>query len=641
MSIEALLPLLLLFPLVGALINGTIGKYLPKVVSGTIGTLAAAIPFVIALTIFFQLGDEPVRSVLFNVIDLNSLHLDASLYADNLSLWMTLIVTGVGSLIHLYSIGYMKEDKCFHKFFAYLNLFIFSMLILVLGSNYFMLYFGWEGVGVCSYLLISFNYDDEEKGLLNSRAGRKSFIMNRVGDLALLIAFFLILSSYGTLEYSELSKIVLSGDIMPASIVIFGITLSLFIGATGKSAQIPLFTWLPDAMAGPTPVSALIHAATMVTAGIFLIIRSNFLFELAPVTQDIVLWIGLLTALVAGFIALRQNDIKKVLAYSTVSQLGFIFVALGLGAYTTAMFHVTTHAFFKALLFLGAGSIIHAMSGEQDMRKMGGLKNKIKITHITFLIATLAISGFPFFSGFYSKDAILEHTFEHGMLVYVLLLIAAAFTAIYMFRLYYVVFHGSFRDSKEVENHIHESPANMTIPLIVLAVLALIGGIINLPGMFLSKGTHYLSHLLEANVAGLDQIEHAVPHLSTAITLTVIASAVCIVILIISDIIYRKKGVVPAADENKLTGWQRLSNRKLYWDEIYDFLFVVPMEKLSVVFHKIGDKLILEGIVDGIAGWVVGFGELTRKWQTGRINSYVLWMVVGIIGFITYYLIKI
>lgn len=641
MSIEVLLPLLLLFPLVGAIINGTIGKKMPKVVSGTIGTLASAIPFVIALSIFFQLGKEPVKSVLFNVINLNSLHLDASLMADNLSIWMTLIVTGVGSLIHLYSIGYMKEDKCFHKFFSYLNLFIFSMLILVLGSNYFMLYFGWEGVGVCSYLLIAYNYDDKDKGLLNSRAGRKSFIMNRVGDLGLLIAFFLILSTYGTLDYGEISKIVLSGDVMPATIVIVGITISLFIGATGKSAQIPLFTWLPDAMAGPTPVSALIHAATMVTAGIFLIIRSNFLFEIAPVTQDVVLWIGLITALVAGFIALRQNDIKKVLAYSTVSQLGFIFVALGLGAYTTAMFHVTMHAFFKGLLFLGAGSIIHAMSGEQDMRKMGGLKSRIKITHITFLIATLAISGFPFFSGFYSKDAILEHTFSHGMLVYILLLIAAAFTAMYMFRLYYVVFHGSFRNTKEVEEHLHESPLNMTIPLIILAVLSLIGGFINLPGMFLSKGTHYLKHLLNFNVPGLSAIHHIEPSLSTAITLTVIASAVCIIILIASDIVYRKNGMIPIADENKLKGWQRFSNRKMYWDEAYNFMFVVPMEKLSVAFHRFVDDFILDGIVDGIVGWVVGLGVLARKWQTGSINSYVLWMVVGIIGFITYYLIKI
>lgn len=641
MTIAVLLPFLLLFPLLGAIINGTIGKNLPKLVSGTISTLATAIPFVIALCIFFQLGDDPVKSVLFNVIDLDGLHLDAALYADNLSIWMTMIVTGVGSLIHLYSIGYMKEDKCFHKFFAYLNLFVFSMLILVLGSNYFMLYFGWEGVGVCSYLLIGYNYDDKKDGLLNSRAGRKSFIMNRIGDLALLIAFFLILMSYGTLDYGELSQIVLSGDVMPAAIVIFGITLSLFIGATGKSAQIPLFTWLPDAMAGPTPVSALIHAATMVTAGIFLIIRSNFLFELAPMSQDIILWVGLITALVAGFIALRQNDIKKVLAYSTVSQLGFIFVALGLSAYTTAMFHVTTHAFFKALLFLGAGSIIHAMSGEQDMRRMGGLKNKIKITHITFLIATLAISGFPFFSGFYSKDAILEHTFEHGILVYILLLIAAAFTALYMFRLYYLVFYGKFRGTKEEEDHLHESPANMTIPLIILAVGALIGGIINLPGMFFSKGTHWLTHLLEKNVPGLDLIQHATPEIGLALPLTIIASLVCIVILIASYFVYVKKGSLPVEKDEQLIGWQKLSNRKMYWDEIYDFLFVIPTEKLSILLHKWGDKFALEGIVDGITGWVVGFGELTRRWQTGRVNSYILWMVVGIIGFITYYLIKI
>ncbi|HRO75390.1 MAG TPA: NADH-quinone oxidoreductase subunit L, partial [Crocinitomicaceae bacterium] len=363
MAIYQLLPLLLLFPLIGALINGTIGKNLPEKVVGGIATLMTVIPFVLALIIFFQLH-EPVKSVLFTALDLGTLRLDVSLYADSMSMWFTLIITGVGALIHLYSISYMHGENGYYKFFVYLNLFIFSMLILVLGSNYFMLYFGWEGVGVCSYLLISYYYSDEEKGLLNSEAGRKSFIMNRVGDLGLFIAFALILFNFGSLEYDVVGTKMLAGENLPSVAVLTVITLALFIGATGKSAQIPLFTWLPDAMAGPTPISALIHAATMVTAGIFLMVRTNFMLEWTPITKDVILYIGLATSLVAAFIAMRQNDIKKVLAYSTVSQLGFIFVSIGLGAYTVAIFHVTTHAFFKALLFLGSGSVIHAMSGE-------------------------------------------------------------------------------------------------------------------------------------------------------------------------------------------------------------------------------------------------------------------------------------
>lgn len=639
MSIQQLLPLLLLFPLIGAIINGTIGKNLPKLVVGSIATAMTAISFFIALTIFGQLN-EPVKSVLFTMINIDSLQLDAALYADNLSLWMTMIITGIGSLIHLFSMGYMSHDKGYYKFFTYLNLFIFSMLILVLGSNYFMLFFGWEGVGICSYLLIGFHYDDEQKGLLNGLAARKAFIMNRIGDLGLLIGLFLLLTTYGTLEYDQLANLVLVDKILPSAEMMTAITLCLFIGATGKSAQLPLFTWLPDAMAGPTPVSALIHAATMVTAGIFLVVRSNYFFENAPCTKDIVLYIGLATSLIAAFIALRQNDIKKVLAYSTVSQLGLIFVALGLGAYTTAIFHVTTHAFFKALLFLGSGSVIHAMSGEQDIRKMGGLKDKIKITHITFLIGTLAISGFPLMSGFYSKDEILAYAFEKNIVVYILLVISVTMTAIYMFRLYFVTFHGQFRDSKEVEDHVHESPTNMTLPLIVLAVLSIIGGLLNLPGLFFhGKGTHYLHELLNSNVAGLNQVHNTHPAFGTTLLLMGVAVAICLTALAISNIVYKKKGAVPVED-SQMSAWETVSNKKLYFDEVYNTLFVCPIEWLSKQFYKLVDVLAIDGIIKGITKTVELSGNLTRKWQTGQVNSYVLWMVVGIVGFITYYLIK-
>jgi len=398
MSIDQLIIFILALPLAGALINGTIGRDLPKVVVGAIATSVMFIAFAFALIVFSSVHEQKLVH-LFTMLSLGDFELNARLQLDSLSIWMTLIVTGVGSLIHLFSMGYMKEDEGYYKFFTYLNLFIFAMLILVLGSNYFMLFFGWEGVGICSYLLIGFHYSDLEKGMLNGIAARKAFIMNRIGDLGLLIGLFLILAQFGTLEYADLANQLLVQNIEPTTWMMFGITVCLFIGATGKSAQIPLFTWLPDAMAGPTPVSALIHAATMVTAGIFLVVRSNFFFEMAPATQDIMLYIGLATSLFAAFMALRQNDIKKVLAYSTVSQLGLLFVALGMGAYTAAMFHVTTHAFFKALLFLGSGSVIHAMHHEQDIRQMGGLKKYIPITHITFLIGTLAIAGFPLLSG--------------------------------------------------------------------------------------------------------------------------------------------------------------------------------------------------------------------------------------------------
>lgn len=640
MAIYQLLPLLLLFPLIGALINGTIGKNLPEKVVGTIATLMSGLSFVVAVMIFMQLN-EPVKSYLFTAINLDSLRLDVSLYADTLSIWMTLIITGVGTLIHLYSIGYMHGDKGFYKFFTYLNLFVFSMLILVLGSNYFMLYFGWEGVGVCSYLLISFYYSDATNGLFNSKAGRKSFVMNRIGDLGLFIAFFMILKHFGSLEYDVVGQMVLNGENLPTTFILSMITLSLFIGATGKSAQIPLFTWLPDAMAGPTPVSALIHAATMVTAGIFLMVRTNFMLELTPMTKDIILYTGMITSLVAGFIALRQNDIKKVLAYSTVSQLGFIFVAIGLGAYTIAIFHVTTHAFFKALLFLGSGSVIHAMGGEQDIRKMGGLKDKIKITHLTFLIGTLAISGFPLLSGFFSKDEILGVAFEKSVVVYILMAISAALTAIYMFRLYFVVFHGQFRDSKDVEHHVHESPVNMTLPLMILAVLSVFGGLIDLPGLLLKGNvTHYLDNLLNKGVLGLSHVHAHHPEVGTALTLMGVAVIICLAALLFSNTVYRKKGLVPQADE-QYSGWEKLSMNKLYWDEMYDALFVKPVEQLSKALYRFVDTILLSGFVQGIASFFVLSGDTVRKWQTGKVNSYVLWMVVGIIGFITYFLIKI
>ena len=635
MTVQQLIPLIIALPLIGAFINGTFGKQLSKALVGTIATTVMAISFLFTVLVFMQVQQgDAVTVKLFTMLKTDSFSLNAGFLADNLSVWMALIVTGVGTLIHLFSIGYMKNDPGFYKFFTYLNLFIFAMLILVLGSNYFLLFFGWEGVGICSYLLIGFWYGDFK----NTIAARKAFIMNRIGDLGLLIGLFLILAQFGTLEYNELAQKVLVEKMIPTEWMILGITLMLFIGATGKSAQIPLFTWLPDAMAGPTPVSALIHAATMVTAGIFLTVRSNYLFELSHVTQDIMLYVGLATSIIAAFIAMRQNDIKKVLAYSTVSQLGMLFVALGMGAYTAAMFHVTTHAFFKALLFLGSGSVIHAMSDEQDIRKMGGLRKLIPITHATFLIGTLAIAGFPLLSGFYSKDEIIAHAFTHGTWLYVALMASAALTAIYMFRLYFVTFFGSFRGTHEQEHHVHEGPTSMTLPLIVLAVLSVFGGLLNLPGIWLHKQAHWMGHLFEHNVAGFAALPKHTEDSNLALLLMIAAAAMSLVLLVVTYIVYGKKGSLPVADE-AVKGWQKLSKNKLYFDEIYNFLFVRPIEWIAVKITQFVEGFVLHRGVVGI-GQVIGkTGDLVRKWQTGRTDSYLLWMVMGLVGLVVYYLI--
>ncbi|MEO6758549.1 MAG: NADH-quinone oxidoreductase subunit L, partial [Saprospiraceae bacterium] len=416
---NSLLPLIPFLPFLGFAINGLFGKNLSKTAVGLIGSGSLLASFLLTVACFNQVSASgPIQSVLYEFMSVGSLQINFGFLVDHLSVWMMLIVTGVGFLIHVYSIGYMHDDAGFWKFFAYLNLFIFSMLLLVMGNNFVMLFFGWEGVGLCSYLLIGFWYTNREYGL----AARKAFIMNRIGDLALLLGIFLIFKTYGSLDYTQVFARLADSD--PATVTT--ICILLFIGAMGKSAQIPLYTWLPDAMAGPTPVSALIHAATMVTAGVYLVARCNGLYSLSPDALHLVAVVGLTTAIFAAIIGLRQNDIKKVLAYSTVSQLGFMFLALGMGAYTTAIFHVTTHAFFKALLFLAAGSVIHGMSGEQDIRNMGGLRKAMPVTFWVFLIGTFAISGFPLLSGFFSKDEIFAHAYDHGGVIWWVLGVGAA-----------------------------------------------------------------------------------------------------------------------------------------------------------------------------------------------------------------------
>ena len=629
---ENLVYAIVLLPLFGFLFNGLFGKSLPKIVVGSIATLVVFASFCIAVSLFlnFNADSQPVIVRAFEWFRVNGIQVNFGFQIDQLSLMMIMIITGIGSLIHLYSIGYMSHDKGFYKFFSYLNLFIFSMLLLVMGSNYLILFIGWEGVGLCSYLLIGFWYTNKEYGA----AARKAFIMNRIGDLGMLIGIFMI--AYQTNAVDFLSVAQNSSKFQLDSPVIIFITASLFIGAIGKSAQLPLFTWLPDAMAGPTPVSALIHAATMVTAGVYLVVRSNFLYSLAPTTMDGILFIGLLTALVAAFIGLRQNDIKKVLAYSTVSQLGFMFVALGVGAYTTAMFHLMTHAFFKALLFLGSGSVIHAMSGEQDMRFMGGLKKKIPITHITFLIGTLAISGFPFLSGMISKDEILTNVYGKNPILWVVLFIVATMTAIYMFRAYYLTFHGEFRGTEEQKHHLHESPANMTIPLIVLAVLSILGGFINLPH-FIGHG-HYakLAEWLKS-IYVYDVELPEVPFGTEMILLGLTVLMVFVVWFVVKNIYVNKKKM--ALPDEKYTGWERLSNKKLFLDEIYNATFVKMTEGLGIGGNMF-DKGILNRFVEFIGTGAEDSGRAAKRLQNGNVENYVLIMslAIGIILIVNFLL---
>lgn len=629
---ENLVYAIILLPLAGFLINGLFGKKLPKILVGGLATVVVFTSFLIALSIFLQYdaSSQPVIVRAFEWFRINGVQINFGFQIDQLSLMMMMIITGIGSLIHLYSIGYMHDDPGFHKFFAYLNLFIFMMLLLVMGSNYLVLFIGWEGVGLCSYLLIGFWY----KNKAYDAAARKAFIMNRIGDLGMIIGILMIAYQTNAVDYLSVAQN--SGKFGLDSTIVIFITASLFIGAVGKSAQVPLFTWLPDAMAGPTPVSALIHAATMVTAGVYLVVRSNFLFSLAPTTLDGILLVGLLTALVAAFIGLRQNDIKKVLAYSTVSQLGFMFVAVGVGAYTTAMFHLMTHAFFKALLFLGSGSVIHAMSGEQDMRMMGALRKKIPITHITFLIGTLAISGFPFLSGMISKDEILTNAFAKSPFIWLTLFITAALTAIYMFRAYYLTFHGEFRGTKEQEKHLHESPLNMTLPLMILAVLSVIGGFINLP--------HFIAHGDYASLAKWIEPIYVYDLEASEVPLNIemILLAATILMFFVVWIVVRKIYVVQkkmALPDENYTGWEKLSNRKLFIDELNNATFVKFIEGLGIAGNMF-DKGILKRFVDYIGIGAEDSGEAAKKLQNGNVENYVLIMslAIGIILIVNFIL---
>ena len=624
-------------PLAGFIINGIGRNTLPKMLIGLIASVLVLASFGLSIGAFLQVYStgRGFTVDLFDWFSIGQFKVSYSFLIDQLSSIMLLIITGVGFLIHLYSIGYMKDDEGYGKFFAYLNLFVFFMLLLVMGSNYLVMFIGWEGVGLCSYLLIGFWYTNPAY----ADAAKKAFIMNRIGDLGFLIGVFLLINTFGSAAFADIFPKAGKGQFAEAPYVL--ITLMLFVGAVGKSAQIPLFTWLPDAMAGPTPVSALIHAATMVTAGVYMVVRSNILFTLAPLTLNVVAIIGLSTALLGALIALTQTDIKKVLAYSTVSQLGYMFLGLGVGAFTGSFFHVLTHAFFKALLFLGAGSVIHAVSGEQDMRKMGGLRSKLPITFITMLIGTIAIAGIPPFAGFFSKDEILAHTYSYSLPMYIIGVITAMFTSFYMFRMIYLTFYGKFRGTHEQEHHLHESPPSMTIPLILLAILSIAGGIINLP-VSLPFGNEWLKHFMNPVLEASNAITSA-KELSgqTELILMGISVTAAVLAFLFAYVKYNKNGEVPVSDQEERTAIIDVSYHKFYIDELYDFLIRKPLDALSTFFYKVIDQLGIDGFVNGLGKSSIEASKGLRLLQTGNVGFYIFMMVIGIISILAYLVFKI
>ncbi|HEV8080447.1 MAG TPA: NADH-quinone oxidoreductase subunit L [Chitinophagaceae bacterium] len=625
-NIFDLIYLIPLLPLVGFLINGLARNGLSKSLVSIIGSGVIFISFLLSVVVFLNVRHEgfmPQVISYFDFINVGKIKVDFDFQIDQLSSLFLLIITGVGFLIHVYSTSYMKEETAPHfaRYFSYLNLFVFSMLLLVLGANYVIMFIGWEGVGLCSYLLIGYWF----KNTSYNNAAKKAFIMNRIGDLGFLLGIFWMINAFGTVSFQELftAEKITSGS----TTTLTGISLLLFVGAMGKSAQIPLYTWLPDAMAGPTPVSALIHAATMVTAGIYMIARSNLMYSLAPTTMTIVAIIGLSTAILAATIALKQNDIKKVLAYSTVSQLGYMFLGLGVGAYTGAVFHVMTHAFFKALLFLGAGSVIHAMGGEQDIRKMGGLNTHMRITYITFFIGCIAIAGLPPFSGFFSKDEILAGAFAKNPVLYVIGLGGALLTAFYMFRLLAMTFMGKFRGTEEQLHHVHESPAAITIPLIILAFLSIIGGLFGIPE-FIMHGGNRLGEFLNPVFAQSNAIleKHEIPHQTEWIL-----AGVSTVLILITSIWALRKYKNYQGQHTEETGFAKVLQNKWYVDELYDAIIVRPLKSLSVFLNNVVERSGIDGVVNGVGRGINYGSRQIRLLQSGQVGAYILMMVIGVI----------
>jgi NADH-quinone oxidoreductase subunit L len=621
-----------LFPLIGFLINGLVGKSLPKSVVGTIGATAVGLSFMVTVAIFLEFlklpeGVHAVEKVMFTWIASGPFKVSVAFLIDPLSLIMLLVVSGVSTLIHIYSIGYMHDDEGFYRYFAYLNLFVFAMLILVSANNFLLMFVGWEGVGLCSYLLIGFWYEKKSA----SDAGKKAFVVNRIGDFGFLLGVFLIFWTFGSVNFSEVFP--LAAKYPMGSGILTAITLCLFLGATGKSAQIPLYTWLPDAMEGPTPVSALIHAATMVTAGVFMVARCSTMFVLSPISMTAVAGIGALTAIYAATIGITQFDIKRVLAYSTVSQLGYMFLACGVGAFTSGIFHLMTHAFFKALLFLGSGSVIHGMHGEQDMRHMGGLKKHMPITYWTFILATLAIAGIFPFAGFFSKDEILFHSLVSGHTVFWGIATVAAFiTAFYMFRAVFMTFHGEEKfDHHHV--HPHESPPLMTIPLMTLAGLSVVGGLVGFP---IIKGANKFKEFLAPAITPLVHEVHAPAWFE--ITMMVFSMAVAAAGIYMAYKFYIAKPALPEKVTEKIPVIYDLVYNKYYVDEIYDATVVEPIKNGSEFLWHGVDENIIDGAVNGSATTVGWLSSHLRKLETGFVQSYALAILIGAV-LVTGYLI--
>ena len=608
--------LTILFPLLGVLINAFFGYRLGRRAVGMVATIAVAASFAVAVGIcaaLLRLAPEArsLERTLFNWIAAGNFHVEVGFLVDPLSVVMLLVVTGVGTLIHIYANGYMQHDPDYARFFTYLNLFVVGMLFLVLAGNFLLLYLGWEAVGLCSYLLIGFWYQKKSA----ADAGKKAFIVNRVGDFGFALGIMLIFVTFGSLGFREVFAAA-PAKLQAGGAVATAITLLLFMGATGKSAQIPLYIWLPDAMEGPTPVSALIHAATMVTAGVYMVARTHALFALAPFSSAVVATIGAVTAFYAATIALVQTDIKRVLAYSTISQLGYMFLAVGVGAYAAGIFHLTTHAFFKALLFLGAGSVIHAMSGDQDMRHMGGLLKKLPVTGATFIVAWLAIAGVPPLSGFFSKDEILAAAFHHGYWwLWLLGLVTAGLTAFYMSRAVFLTFFGESRVPHDVAHHVHESPASMTAPLVVLAVLAAVAGL----------ATGGFTRFLEPVFEGMPQ-EAAPDYL--VMGLSVMAAAAGIAVAWLTYVRQAISAEAVAARMGRLYGWMQngYNVNELYWA-----VFVRPIGGLAHWLGTAFDAGVIDGAVNGVAILLGGVARRLRGWQSGYIRRYALSVMVGVV----------
>jgi NADH-quinone oxidoreductase subunit L len=615
-----------LLPLLGSAVNGLFGSKWPNKLVNWVALGSTGLSFVCALESvreFLASGGHPLRKEFFDWIIAGNFRAGFDLQMDQLTVVMVLVVTGVGFLIHIYSTGYMAHEGGYYRFFSYLNLFMFFMLILVLAANYALLFVGWEGVGLCSYLLIGFYFLKKSA----ADAGKKAFIVNRIGDFGFMLGMFLLFRTFHTLDFTAVFN---QAELLPRDALgQFGTltiaSLLLFMGATGKSAQIPLYVWLPDAMEGPTPVSALIHAATMVTAGVYVVARSHILYAHAPTAMYVVAIIGCATAFFAATIGLVQSDIKRVLAYSTVSQLGYMFLACGVGAFGAGIFHLMTHAFFKALLFLSAGSVIHAIGGEQDMWRMGGLWSKIKVTAYCMLAGTIAIAGFPPFAGFFSKDAILFAAFNHennGKLLYVIGLLAAVLTSFYMFRLMWLTFGGKPRFD-EHHAHVHESPKNMTVPLMVLAFLSLVGGWFALPAFW--GGPNYFAEFLGPVFGGGELTGEEAHRLE--LILSGVAVLAAIVGLLVAWRMYGKEVKRP-----KLEGFHKVLYNKYYVDEFYQTVVVEPLLWLSRnVLWKVVDVGVIDGTVNGVANGAAAIGDTVRRTQSGNARSYAVWVLIGAI----------